>query len=154
LEGLADGTREFAPPLKAALSMLFWRLVDTTRGESLGEADDAHWLGPFAAWWALVIDRPKILLQLATALPTVERSALSACCEQAEALRKAVSSGIPDGQWGKAAAPALEALNALDTELTHALGDLSRALAAFASAAGPNDDLDALCLELVLAADR
>src|SRR6478609_5024357 len=61
ISGLADGSRELQPQLKAALSALFWRLVDTTRGTALGEVDDVEWLGPFAAWWALVIDRPAML---------------------------------------------------------------------------------------------
>jgi serine/threonine-protein kinase len=154
LEGLADGSRELPGPLKNALSMLFWRLVDTTRGTALGEVDDVHWLGPFAAWWALVIDRPAMLLQLATALPMMAESALAHCCEQAEALRTAVSSGKEDGLWGQLAAPALEALHAVDTELTHALAGLSRALASFATASGAKENLDAMCIELVLAADR
>ena len=154
LEGLADGSREFPPQLKGALSMLFWRLVDMTRGAALGEVDDVVWLGPFAAWWALVIDRPAMLLQLTTAVPMMEKSALARCCEQAEALRTAVSSGAPDGQWGQAAAPALDALHAVDTELTHALAGLSRALATFGTASGQKADLEAMCIELVLAADR
>ncbi|OJY23711.1 MAG: hypothetical protein BGO98_17315 [Myxococcales bacterium 68-20] len=154
VEGLADGTRELPPPLKGALSTLFWRLVDTTRGTALGEVDDVRWLGPFAAWWALVIDRPAMLLQLATALPMMERSALERCCEQAEALRTAVSSGESDGQWGQKAAPALDALHAVDTELTHALAGLSRALSVFGAASGKQEHLEAMCLELVLAGDR
>ncbi|MBX3204442.1 MAG: serine/threonine protein kinase [Labilithrix sp.] len=154
LEGLADGTRELPAPLKGALSSLFWRLVDTTRGTALGEVDDVQWLGPFAAWWALVIDRPTMLLQLATALPMMEKSALARCCEQAEALRTAVSSGESDGQWGQKAAPALDALHAVDTELTHALAGLSRALAVFSGASGNKTELEAMCLELVLAGDR
>ncbi|HVJ92459.1 MAG TPA: serine/threonine-protein kinase [Labilithrix sp.] len=154
LEGLADGTREFPAPLKGALSTLFWRLVDMTRGTALGEVDDVQWLGPFAAWWALVIDRPTMLLQLATALPMMDKSALARCCEQAEALRTAVSSGEPDGRWGQRAAPALEALHAVDTELTHALAGLSRSLSSFAVVSGARENLDAMCLELVLAADR
>ena len=154
LEGLADGTREFPAPLKGALSTLFWRLVDTTRGTALGEVDDVEWLGPFAAWWALVIDRPAMLLQLATALPMMEKSALARCCEQAEALRMAVSSGESDGQWGQKAAPALDALHAVNTELTHALAGLSRALSSFGDASGNRPELDAMCLELVLAGDR
>ena len=40
LEGLADGSRELPAALKGALSALFWRLVDTTRGTALGEVDD------------------------------------------------------------------------------------------------------------------
>ncbi|MDF2692226.1 MAG: Serine/threonine protein kinase [Labilithrix sp.] len=154
LDGLADGSRDLPTSLKGALSTLFWRLVDTTRGTALGEVDDVQWLGPFAAWWALVIDRPAMLLQLATALPMMERSALERCCEQAEALRMAVSSGESDGQWGQKAAPALDALHAVDTELTHALAGLSRALSTFGAASGPKPNLEALCLELVLAGDR
>src|SRR5580704_2698187 len=103
LEGLADGSRELPDALRGALSALFWRLVDTTRGTALGEVDDVRWLGPFAAWWALVIDRPDVLLQLATALPMMAEGALARCCEQADALRSAVSSGAADGEWGPAA---------------------------------------------------
>ncbi len=154
LEGLADGTRDLPAPLKGALSTLFWRLVDTTRGTALGEVDDVRWLGPFAAWWALVIDRPAMLLQLATALPMMAPGALDRCCEQAEALRTAVSLGLDDGQWGSSAAEALEALHAGDTELALALSGLATALEGFATAAGPRPNLEAMCLELVLAGDR
>jgi serine/threonine-protein kinase len=154
LEGLADGSRELPDALKNALSALFWRLVDTTRGTALGEVDDVRWLGPFAAWWALVIDRPAMLQQLATALPMMAEGALTRCCEQAEALRTAVSSGAPDGSWGEAAAQALEALHADDTELAHALSGLASTLQAFAVAAGPRPNLEAMCTELVLAGDR
>jgi eukaryotic-like serine/threonine-protein kinase len=154
IEGLADGSRELPPALAGALSTLFWRLVDTTRGTALGEVDDVRWLGPFAAWWALVIDRPTILLQLAQALPMMEAPALALCCEQAEALRDAVSTGAVDEEWGTAAAEALAALHAEDTELAHALAGLSRSLEAFSAAAGNKPELDALCLDLVLAADR
>ncbi len=137
LEGLADGSRDLPAALKSVLSALFWRLVDTTRGTALGEVDDVRWLGPFAAWWALVIDRPAVLLQLASALPMMAEGALARCCEQAEALRTAVSMGLADGQWGSSAAEALEALHADDTELAHALAGLSaRALESFSAAAG------------------
>jgi eukaryotic-like serine/threonine-protein kinase len=154
LEGLADGSRELPPPLENALSAIFWRLVDSTRGTTLGLGDDVAWLGPFAAWWALVIDRPAMLQKLATALPMLARGALDHCCNQAEALRTALSSGAPDGQWGGAAAEALGALQAHDTELAHALTGLSRALDGFAKAAGPRPDLEASCVALVLAGDR
>src|SRR5208282_2372835 len=110
VEGLADGSRELPPPLEGALSTLFWRLVDTTRGTALGEVDDVEWLGPFAAWWALVIDRPAVLLQLATALPMIAEGALERCSDRAEALRKAVSSGDADGRWVSAASEALASL--------------------------------------------
>jgi len=154
LEGLADGSRELPASLQVALGTLFWRLVDTTRGTSLGEVDDVRWLGPFAAWWALVIDRPAMLLQLATALPILEDGALARCCEQAEALRTAFSSGAADGAWGKAAASTLAELHAEDTELAAALSGLSRALEGFADAASNKPDVDALCLSLVLAGER
>jgi serine/threonine-protein kinase len=154
VEGLTDGSRDLPAALKGVLSSLFWRLVDTTRGTALGEVDDVRWLGPFAAWWALVIDRPATLLQLATALPMMAEGALAQCCEQAEALRTAVSLGLADGQWGSSAAEALDALHAGDTELAHALSDLSRALEAFAVAAGNRPNLDAMCVELVRAGDR
>jgi len=154
LEGLADGSRELPAALKGALSALFWRLVDTTRGTALGEVDDVQWLGPFAAWWALVIDRPEVLLQLATALPMIVPGALAMCCEQAEALRTAVSLGLEDGQWGSSATEALDALHAGDTELARALAGLASALETFASASGPRPNLEPMCLDLVLAADR
>jgi serine/threonine-protein kinase len=154
LEGLADGSRELPPSLEGALSTLFWRLVDTTRGTALGEVDDVRWLGPFAAWWALVIDRPTVLRKLATALPMMAEGALARCCEQAEALRTAVSSGEADGTWGARAAEALASLHAEDTELAQALAGLARALASFANAKGPSSDLDSKCVELVLAGER
>jgi serine/threonine-protein kinase len=154
LDGLADGSRELPEGLKAALSALFWRLVDTTRGTALGEVDDVRWLGPFAAWWALVIDRPAMLQQLATALPMMAASALTQCCERAETLRGTVSSGLADGMWGLEASEALAALHAEDTELAHALAGLARALEAFGEASGVKPNIDALCVDLVLAGDR
>ncbi|HYQ00392.1 MAG TPA: serine/threonine-protein kinase [Polyangiaceae bacterium] len=154
ISGLADGSRELQPQLKAALSALFWRLVDTTRGTALGEVDDVEWLGPFAAWWALVIDRPAMLLQLATALPMMADGALARCCERAELLRTAVSSGGGDGEWGAAASDALESLHALNTELSRALLGLSDALLSFDGAAGPKPDLEVMCLDLVRAGER
>jgi len=154
LEGFADGSRELPPSLRGALSTLFWRLVDTTRGTALGEVDDVRWLGPFAAWWALVIDRPAMLLQLGTALPMMAQGALALCCERAEALRTAISLDLADGQWGASAAEALRSLHAEDTELAHALSGLAGALEAFGAAAGPKPNLEAMCLELVLAGDR
>lgn len=154
VHGLADGSRELPPLLKSALSSLFWRLVDTTRGTALGEVDDVEWLGPFAAWWALVIDRPAMLLQLATALPMMAEGALARCCERAEILRTAVSSGDADGAWGAAAAEALESLHAQNTELSAALLGLSTALEAFNTAAGPKPNLEEMCLALVLAGER
>ncbi len=154
IDGLADGSRELPPALSSALSTLFWRLVDTTRGTALGEVDDVQWLGPFAAWWGLVIDRPALLLQLAQALPMMSEMALAECCDRAEMLRTAVSSSTNDGDWGPAAAEALAALHASDTELAHALEGLARALGDFSSADGKKAELEAQCLELVLAGDR
>lgn len=154
LAGLSDGSREMPRPLKSALSAIFWRLVDTTRGTTLGLGDDVRWLGPFTAWWALVIDRPAMLLQLTTALPMMAESALVHCCEQAEALHGVMAADRPDGTWATAAADVLRSLHADDTELAHALAGLAKALATFAAAAGPSPDLEAMCVELVLAADR
>ena len=156
LDGLTDRTRELSSALKGALSALFWRLVDTTRGTALGEVDDVEWLGPFAAWWGLVIDRPAVLLQLATALPMMAEGALARCCEQAERLRTAISSDSVDGEWGAAAAAAMRELHAGDTELAHALADVATALGpgAFGGTAGPKANLEPACLQLVLAADR
>jgi len=154
LEGLADDSRELPAPLRGALSALFWRLVDTTRGTALGEVDDVEWLGPFAAWWALVIDRPAMLLQLATALPMMAKGALALCCERAEALRTTVSYSATDGEWGAAAAEALASLHAEDTELAHALAGLAGALHAFRTAAGHHAEVEAMCAELVASGYR
>jgi serine/threonine-protein kinase len=151
LEGLADASRTLPSELESALSAVLWRLVDTTRGTALGEVDDLEWLGPFAAWWALVIDRPAMLQKLATALPMMAEAALERCCQQAEALRTAVSPGVADGGWGERATEALRSLHAGDTALAHALGGLAEALAAFASARGPEAKLDSLCMQLVRA---
>ena len=92
-----------------------------------------------------------MLQQLATALPMMAEGALTQCCDHAEALRSAVSLGVEDGQWGPSAAEALEALNAQDTELAAALSGLAGALEMFAAAAGPKPNLEAMCVELVLA---
>jgi eukaryotic-like serine/threonine-protein kinase len=154
VEGLTDGSRVLPAPLKGALSKLFWRLVDTTRGTTLGEVEDERWLGPFAAWWALVIDRPTVLLPLATALPMMSVDALNSSCAEAEKLRAVVASGETDGQWGSAASEALASLHAEDTELAHALTGLAGNLRTFAAAAGQRPGLEAQCLELVLAGSR
>jgi hypothetical protein len=154
LEGLADGSRDLPAPLKGALSTLLWRIVDTTRGTALGEIDDVAWLGPFAAWWALVIDRPALLLQLGTALPMMAEGALVKCCKQADALRMAVASNEEDGAWGYDAEEAMSELNALDTELAKALSELAYGLEKFAGIAGPNPKLEEHCLDLVLRAER
>ncbi|MBW2461778.1 MAG: serine/threonine protein kinase [Deltaproteobacteria bacterium] len=154
LQGLTDGSREMPPALQSALSGIFWRLVDTTRGTSLGEVDDVAWLGPFAAWWALVIDRPAILTQLATALPMIADGALEKCCDLAGTARAAIDSGAADGAWGQEAAAALAELRAEDTELAEALAGLATALAGFEGAMGPMADLEAKCLSLVMASER
>jgi serine/threonine-protein kinase len=154
LEGLADGSRELGPALQTALATLLWRLVDTTRGTALGEVDDVRWLGPFAAWWALVIDRPAMLLQLANALPMMAEGALAKCVEQAEALRTAVQSAQEDEGWPWTAEEALQALHAEETELARALASLAEAVEGFMEASGPKPELEAMCLTLVLAGDR
>jgi serine/threonine-protein kinase len=154
LQGLSDGSREMPPPLQRALSAIFWRLVDTTRGTSLGEVDDVAWLGPFAAWWGLVVDRPSILQQLATALPMIAEGALEKCCALADETRAAIDSGILEGAWGPSAAHALAELRAEETELAEALAGLATALEKFAGAKGPQPDLEAKCLQLVMAAER
>lgn len=154
LDGLTDGTREPPPALKAALSALLWRLVDTTRGTALGEVDDVRWLGPFAAWWALVIDRPVVLRGLANALPMMAEDALGRCCERAETLRTIMAIGEADGAWREEARKALASLHAEDTELARALFALADALEGFASARGPDPKLESRCLELVVAAER
>jgi serine/threonine-protein kinase len=146
VDGLVGGSRELPAPLKSALSSLFWRLVDTTRGTALGEVDDVRWLGPFAAWWALVIDRPAVLLQLATALPLIADGALALCCDKAQTLRSAVSSGGGDGEWAADALGALKVLHADGTELAHALSSLAQALVEMKSASGRSQDLEARAL--------
>ncbi len=154
MDGVADGSRELPLPLKHALSSIFWRLVDTTRGTALGAVDDVEWLGPFAAWWALVIDRPVMLEQLATALPMIQGGALERCCELAETIRAEVSSGAPDGQWGPVVDRAFEKLHASETELAEALSELGACLAGFCETSGRSPDLEPKCVELVLAAER
>jgi hypothetical protein len=84
----------------------------------------------------------------------IAEGALARCCEHAEALRTAVSSGVADGDWGASAAEALASLHAQETELAIALSGLARGLESFATAAGPKPNLEAMCLELVLASDR
>ncbi len=154
IEGIADGSREIPWELEAELGAVFWRLVDTTRGTALGAVDDVEWLGPFAAWWALVIDAPDMLRQLAHALPMIRAEALTKCYTLADEIRLAVSSGLADGEWGPDARRALEELHALDTELAQALTGLADCLAKFAGVSGRTDNFDALCLELVIAAER
>ena len=154
LDGLADGSRELPKSLQSALSSLFWRLVDTTRGTALGEVDDVEWLGPFAAWWALVIDRPSLLQQLATALPMIADGALERCCELAAETRRALSDDADAGAWGDEVARTLGQLKASDTELAEALAGLALALRDFDGVAGPKPDLESNCLQLVIAAER
>lgn len=154
LEGVADGSRPLSPALQDALSAVFWRLVDTTRGTALGAVDDIEWLGPFAAWWALVIDRPQMLRQLTTALPMIRDGALERCSSLADRIRQSVTSGQSDGAWGAEVSDSLKALSADDTELSHGLLHLSTALGKLAGSSGRTADFEALCLELVLAAER
>lgn len=154
LEGVGAGSRSIPQELQDALSSVFWRLVDTTRGTALGAVDDVEWLGPFAAWWALVIDQPAMLQQLTTALPMIKDGALERCCVLADKIRMAVSSGEADGAWGRDAVGALEELHAHDTELAQSLSGLAAVLAKFAGVSGRTANFEALCLELVLSAER
>ncbi|MFO0608656.1 MAG: serine/threonine-protein kinase [Polyangiales bacterium] len=155
--GLTDGTRELPQALRTALSALLWRLVDTTRGTVLGEVDDLRWLGPFAAWWALVVDRPAVLQQLASALPMLSKEALDRCCEVADAIRGALAgdpSRASEGLWGDAVASSLAALHAGDTELAAALAATAGSLARFHGTSGTRPDLEARCHDLATAAER
>ncbi len=157
VRGLSDGSRELPSSLRQALSSLLWRLVDTTRGTSLGEVDDVRWLGPFAAWWALVIDRPAILQQLASALPMIAPGALEQCCTLADSVRAALTTDAArgaEGQWLETVSTALRDLHADDTELSHAIVGLANTLAHFANAGGAKPNLEGLCLELANAAER
>jgi serine/threonine-protein kinase len=154
IAGLADGSRELPDSLKGALSSLFWRLIDTTRGTALGEVDDQEWLGPFAAWWSLVIARPAMLRQLSSALPMMSRAALETCTAEAERLRDVIAEGADEGAWGAAAEQALASLHASSTELAAALRGFAEALARFAKTSSAKPDIEAMCLELVLSAER
>ena len=154
LEGLSGGSRTLPPELKGALSSVFWRLVDTTRGTALGAVDDIEWLGPFAAWWALVIDRPEVLQQLTTALPMINGGALERCCSLADKIRLLVTSNQADGAWGPEAKTIIGALFADGTELAQCLLNLAEVLRKFGGSSGRTPHFDALCLELVLAAER
>src|SRR5262249_22582435 len=62
--------------------------------------------------------------------------------------------GAADGAWGPSAAEALASLHAEGTELASALESLAAALAAFGAAKGSRDDLEAMCVEVVLAGER
>jgi tRNA A-37 threonylcarbamoyl transferase component Bud32 len=157
VRGLTDGSRELPQALRTALSALLWRLVDTTRGTVLGEVDDLRWLGPFAAWWALVVDRPAVLQQLASALPMLSKDALDTCCEVADAIRASLAvepARAVDGLWGEAVAKSLAELHAEDTELAAALSDMAASLAQFHSMSGSKPELEARCHALAAAAER
>ncbi|MDW8361383.1 MAG: serine/threonine-protein kinase [Myxococcales bacterium] len=144
------GTEAF----RRALSGLFWRLVDGTQGTALGEVDDVEWLGPFAAWWGLVVDRPAVLRALADALPLLSPDALEQCCAHAEALRAGLEGAAPNGVWASQVRDALGALRADATELAAALLGLAAALRAFATVAGHRPELEPACVQLVVAAER
>jgi serine/threonine-protein kinase len=157
IEGLTGGSRALPGALRNALSSLFWRLVDATRGTSLGEVDDVRWLGPFAAWWALVVDRPAVIEQVASALPMLSKDALERCTILAEEIRAALCADPTkacDGRWINAVEQAMIDLEADDTELAHALTGFARSLQRFTGAAGNKPDLDAMCLELAIGAER
>ncbi|MDP3275816.1 MAG: serine/threonine-protein kinase [Deltaproteobacteria bacterium] len=157
IQGLEDGSRELPGPLKQALSALLWRLVDVTRGTSLGAVDDVAWLGPFAAWWALVIDRPSMIAQLASALPMLSAAALSKCSDLAETLRGELTDDpgvVAEGRWTNTVEQALIDLEADDTELAHSLLAFAHALQRFCTASGPRADLEPMCLQLAIGAER
>lgn len=154
LEGVADGRRRMPEELQDALGAVFWRLVDTTRGTALGAVDDIEWLGPFAAWWALVIDRPQMLSQLTTALPMIREGALEQCLSLADRFRAVVTSDMPDGQWGPDSQEILGELRAIETELACSLEGLAACLGEFQAASGRTENFESLCLKLVLSAER
>jgi serine/threonine-protein kinase len=157
IEGLTGGDRVLPHSLRNALSSLLWRLVDATRGTSLGEVDDVRWLGPFAAWWALVVDRPAVIGQVASALPMLSKDALERCTVLAEQIRGALCTEPTkacDGRWINAVEQSMIDLEADDTELAHALTGFAQSLQRFASASGIKPDLDAMCLQLALGAER
>lgn len=154
IEGVADGERQLPEPLREALSGVFWRLVDLTRGTALGEVDDVEWLGPFAAWWALVIDRPVLLQQLAVALPMIRQDALDRCCQQAEALRQILSGEGAASSWMEKVSECLAELRASGTELSSALLQLAQSLVGFEGLSGRSPQFESACKELVLAAER
>ena len=154
LEGLAEGSRDLPENLQAALASMFWRLVDTTRGTALGAVDDVEWLGPFVAWWSLVIDRPTMLQQLGVALPMIREGVLEKCCSVSAKIRSLVISERPVREWGPSVVELLGELKASGTELEVSLNHLARVLDRFAAASGRNSDIEQRCLELVLAADR
>jgi hypothetical protein len=157
IDGLTDGSRALSPALLDALASLLWRLVDATRGTFLGAEDDVRWLGPFAAWWALVIDRPAVLEQVASALPMLSPDALERCSILAEEIRGALRADPAracEGRWLETVRRSLAELEAGDTRLASALLTLARALAGFSSTSGTSRDLDSLCLDIVLAAEQ
>lgn len=153
LEGMNDGSAPPSEELRRALSALFWRLVDSTRGTALGAVDDVEWLGPFSAWWALVIEKPEMLIQLANALPMIRIEALERCASLAEELRQRLSRG-PTPSLVQDAERMLKALFAEKTELGEALLALGRVLAQMSAASGRDADLDEKCERLVGAAGR
>jgi hypothetical protein len=156
VQGL-DGARALPPPLLDALASLLWRLVDATRGTFLGAEDDLRWLGPFAAWWALVIDRPAALEQVASALPMLSPDALESCSILAEEIRGALRADpvrACEGRWLAGVRRSLADLQAGDTRLAAAIVRFARALERFTAAMGTAADLESMCLDLVIAAER
>jgi eukaryotic-like serine/threonine-protein kinase len=154
LEGVADGSRQLPEALKLDLSALFWRLVDTTRGTALGAVDDVEWLGPFAAWWALVLDQPTLLTQLGTALPMIRDDALSRCSELAERTRQLIMTPSLNGSFLETLPEVLSQLHALETELGAALLGLGEVLRDMSGASGRDTDLESKCTRLTVAAER
>jgi len=154
LEGVANGSRQLPEALRLELSALFWRLVDTTRGTALGAVDDVEWLGPFAAWWALVLDQPTLLTQLGTALPMIRQDALSRCSELAERTRQILTAPSLNGSFLATLPEVLSELHALETELGGALIGLGAALEGMTGASGRDAELEVQCVRLTVAAER
>lgn len=155
LEGTSGGTQGFSDPLQRALSSLFWRLVDTTRGTALGAVDDVEWLGPFATWWALVIEKPGMLIQLANALPMIRHEALERCATLAGELRETLAQDSGgSGAFLRQATRTLKELFADQTELGASLLGLGRILERMSATSGRDVDLEGKCEALVLAAER
>ena len=116
VEGLADGSRDM-PARAGGRAQRRCSGASSTRRAARRSARSTtfEWLGPFAAWWALVIDRPAMLLQLGTALPMMSQvGARDVLRASRHAPRRSVSSGPEAGAWGPAAIEAMSALNAQD----------------------------------------
>jgi hypothetical protein len=95
-----------------------------------------------------------VLNQLANgAADDGRKTALEACCEQPSAPRGGVVGAPNDGDWGARADEAFAALHAEDTELApRSTGSSVERARELRGRGGHKPDLEAMCLELVLAA--